>query len=53
MYKQQVKIITIIFVEEIPIETFDKRFSDAEWAQKVKKHLYRMGKEKQSFKFTI
>ena len=53
MYKQRGKIITVIFGEEIPIETFDKRFSDAEWAEKVKKHVYRMGKEKQSLKFTI
>jgi putative hemolysin len=51
MYKQRGKTITVIFGKEIPVETFDKRFSDAEWAEKVKKHVYRMGKENKSLKF--
>lgn len=45
-YKQKNKTITLIFGKEIPFETFDKRFSDGEWAQKVKLHVYNMGKAK-------
>jgi putative hemolysin len=51
MYKQRGKTITVIFGEGIPHEVFDKRFSDAQWAEKVKRHVYRMGKEKKSIKF--
>lgn len=51
MYKQEGKKITVIFGEEIPHETFDKRFTDTEWAEKVKQHVYRMGEEKKSLKF--
>ena len=51
VYKQRGKTITVIFGKEIPFETFDKRFTDMQWAQKIKEHVYRMGKEKQSLKF--
>ena len=51
VYKQRGKTITVIFGEEIPYQTFDKRMSDAAWAEKVKQHVYRMGKENQSLKF--
>ena len=53
MYKQKGKTITVIFGEEIPCETFDKRFSDAQWAEKVKQHVYSMGKEMKSLKFKV
>ncbi len=53
MYRQHGKTITIIFGEAIPFETFDKRFNDHAWAEKVKQHVYRMGKEKQSLKFQV
>ncbi|HEY4797749.1 MAG TPA: glycerol acyltransferase [Bacteroidia bacterium] len=53
MYKQHDKTITIIFGKAIPFETFDKRFSDNEWAQKIKAHVYKMGKEKKSLQFEI
>jgi len=53
MYRQHGKTITVIFGEVIPFETFDKRFTDALWADKVKEHVYRMGKEKKSLKFTV
>jgi putative hemolysin len=53
MYKQHGKTITIIFGKEIPFETFDKKFSDSKWAEKVKQHVYRMGKEKQSLNFQV
>ena len=51
MYKQRGKTISVIFGEEIAHETFDKRFNDAQWAEKIKQHVYRMGKEKKSLKF--
>ena len=53
VYKQRGKTITVIFGKEISFETFDKRFTDMQWAQKVKEHVYRMGIEKQSLKFEI
>jgi putative hemolysin len=40
MYKQKDKTIKINFGKLIPIETFDKRFSYAQWAQKLKEHVY-------------
>jgi putative hemolysin len=40
MYKQKDKTIKINFGKLIPIETFDKRFSHAQWAQKLKEHVY-------------
>jgi putative hemolysin len=51
MYKQQGKTITIIFGKEIPWTTFDKKISDAEWAQKIKKFVYEMGPQKRSLEF--
>lgn len=52
-YKQKNKTITLIFGKEIPFETFDLRFSDGEWAQKVKQHVYNMGKANAVLPFTI
>lgn len=51
MYKQRVKTITIIFGEPISYETFDKRHTDSEWAELVRKHVYKMGKKMQPLKF--
>lgn len=53
MYRQQGKTITIIFGKEIPYTTFDKRFTDAQWAQKVKEFVYKIEKEKQSLEFSV
>jgi len=53
VYKQRGKTITVIFGKEIPFETFDKRFTDAQWAEKLKEHVYKMGKEKKSLQFTV
>ncbi len=53
MYKQHNKTITIIFGKEIAWETFDKRFTDVQWAEKVKRHVYEMGKKVQSFEFRV
>ena len=51
VYKQRGKTITVIFGKEISFETFDKRFTDMQWAQKIKEHVYRMGKEMKSLEF--
>lgn len=40
MYKQRDKKICITFGKTIPYSTFDKRFSDKDWAGKVKDHVY-------------
>jgi putative hemolysin len=53
MYKQRGKTITCIFGEEIPYQTFDKRFTDVEWAAKVKEHVYEMGKQMKSLPFQV
>ncbi len=42
LYKQKNKKINIKFGKPIPFETFDKRFSDKEWAEKIKRHVYRL-----------
>jgi putative hemolysin len=44
MYKQKDKTINITFGDLIPIETFDKRHTHAEWAQKLKDHVYALGR---------
>ena len=44
MYRQKNKIINITFGDLIPIETFDKRHSHAEWAQILKEHVYALGR---------
>ena len=51
MYKQHAKTITIIFGKEIPFETFDTRFNDSEWAEKVRRHVYDMGRQMKSLTF--
>lgn len=52
MYKQKNKTITLIFGKPIAYEVFDKKFSDAEWAEKLKQHVYEMGKAGRSIQFT-
>lgn len=44
MFKQKDKIINITFGKLIPVETFDKRHSPAEWAQIIKDHVYALGR---------
>jgi putative hemolysin len=39
-YKHRNKHFVITFGKPIPRETFDKRFTPLEWAQKVKDHVY-------------
>lgn len=51
MYKQKNKTITLIFGEPVPFETFTKENNDAFWAQKLKNHVYEMGKAGKSIPF--
>ncbi len=44
MFKQKNKIVHITFGKAIPWQTFDKRYNFAEWAQKLKRYVYAMGK---------
>jgi putative hemolysin len=44
MFKQKNKIINITFGKLIPIETFDKRHTHAEWAQILRDHVYALGR---------
>lgn len=40
MARQKAKNFDIIFGKAIPCTTFDKRFNDRVWAQKLKEHVY-------------
>ncbi|NVO20063.1 MAG: 1-acyl-sn-glycerol-3-phosphate acyltransferase [Bacteroidetes bacterium] len=42
MFKQKNKDIRIVFGEPIPYTTFDKRYTDLAWAQKLKDHVYQL-----------
>lgn len=44
MFKQFNKTILINFGTPIPYETFDKRYNYMEWALRVKKYVYTMGR---------
>jgi putative hemolysin len=43
MFKQRGKKVHIIFGKPIPYETFDKRFNNNVWAEKVKNYVYSLG----------
>lgn len=45
MFKQEGKKIRLIFGKPIPISTFDNRFSQKQWADIVKQHVYDLGKD--------
>ncbi|MEW6469798.1 MAG: 1-acyl-sn-glycerol-3-phosphate acyltransferase [Bacteroidota bacterium] len=45
MYRQKNKTITIIFGEQLPYQIFDKRFTDQQWADKVKEHVYALASD--------
>ena len=42
-HKQKNKTLIITFGPKIPYITFDKRFTNAEWAELVKQYVYKMG----------
>lgn len=43
MYRKRNKTIKLKIGKPIPFQTFDKRYSSLEWAQKVRAHVYNMG----------
>lgn len=42
MFKQRNKTMTITFGKPIPYQTFDSRFTDAEWAEKLRRFSYNL-----------
>jgi putative hemolysin len=52
MFKQNDKNIHIVFGKPIPYTTFDKRFKDIEWADKLKTHVYQLEHNK-SIEFSV
>jgi putative hemolysin len=53
MFNQKDKQLVIRFGKSIPWSTFDKRFSDQQWAGLVKEHVYRIGKGTDDFNSLI
>jgi len=54
MYRQKNKHIHIVFGKPIPFQVFDKRFSDAVWAEHVKAFVYSLEQNPSgTFPFTI
>jgi len=45
MFKQKDQIIKITFGKPISVQTFDKRYTHTEWAQKIKEHVYALGRD--------
>jgi putative hemolysin len=52
MFKQKNKNIHIIFGKPIPFATFDKRYKDIEWAEKLKTYVYQLEHNK-SIEFSV
>lgn len=52
MFKQARKSVHITIGKPIPFNTFDKRFTDQQWAEKVKQYVYQL-KNNPSLEFTI
>jgi len=48
LYKFKDKTIDIIFGKPIPFTTFDKRFTDQQWALKIKEYVYRLKQNHES-----
>ena len=44
-FKQRNKQLTISFGKPIPYQTFDRRFSDAQWAEKLRTFSYQLPKD--------
>ena len=44
-FKQRNKKLTISFGKPIPYQTFDRRFTDAQWAEKLRTFSYQLGKD--------
>jgi putative hemolysin len=48
VYKQKNNTINIVFGKPIPIATFDKRYHDKVWAEKIKEHVYSLKQDPDS-----
>ncbi len=44
-FKQRNKKLTISFGKPIPYQTFDRRFTDAQWAEKLRTFSYQLGND--------
>ena len=44
-FKQRNKQLTITFGKPIPYQTFDRRFTDAQWAEKLRTFSYQLPKD--------
>ena len=44
-FKQRNKTLTITFGKPIPWQTFDSRFTDAQWAEKLRCYSYNLPSE--------
>lgn len=44
-FNQRNKKLTISFGKPIPYQTFDRRFTDAQWAEKLRTFSYQLGKD--------
>jgi putative hemolysin len=54
MYKQANKVIEVRIGKSIPYQTFDKRFSDNEWAKIIQVHVYNLKQDINSkFEFSV
>lgn len=51
MYRQRNRTITVIFGKAIPYQAFDKRYTDKEWAEKMKEHVYALPSGKRIISF--
>jgi len=45
LFNQRNNKLTISFGKPIPYQTFDRRFSDAQWAEKLRKFSYQLGND--------
>ena len=45
-FKQRNKTLTIVFGKPIPYQTFDRRYTDAQWAEKLRCFSYCLAQDK-------
>lgn len=45
VFKQKNKDIIITFGEPVSVEVFDKRYSDKQWVERLKSHVYKLEKD--------
>lgn len=45
VFKQRDKDIIITFGQPVPVGVFDKKYTDKQWAERLKEHVYKLEKE--------